>query len=100
MIVFFSTLAVPGLNSASLLFYLPVSSQSHKNVFRPLAHALATRGHQVTLVTTIRDPVGAVDNYREIVIVPEEEITTTLSKEAMRPKGNVITGSVDNSLQI
>ncbi|XP_069959609.1 UDP-glycosyltransferase UGT5-like isoform X1 [Cherax quadricarinatus] len=34
-----------------ILVLLPVSSQSHKNVFIPLAEALADRGHQVTMLS-------------------------------------------------
>ncbi|KAK8724709.1 hypothetical protein OTU49_011231, partial [Cherax quadricarinatus] len=33
-----------------IMMLLPVSSQSHKNVFIPLARALADRGHQVTIL--------------------------------------------------
>ncbi|KAK8724701.1 hypothetical protein OTU49_011230, partial [Cherax quadricarinatus] len=34
-----------------ILVLTPVSSQSHKNVFMPLARALADRGHQVTILS-------------------------------------------------
>jgi len=34
-----------------VLMLLPVSSRSHRNVFMPLATALTTRGHQVTILS-------------------------------------------------
>ena len=61
--------------------YFPVSTPSHKNVFRPLAHALAERDHQVTLVSGIKDeylPLGV----NEIYVENATDFLTTMSQLA------------------
>ena len=48
----------PATTPASrLLFYMPMASRSYKTVYRPLAHEMAARGHQVVMVTPYRDEV-------------------------------------------
>lgn len=41
----------------SFLLYLPMSSPSHANVFRPVARGLADRGHRVTVVSPFAEEV-------------------------------------------
>ncbi|KAK8724695.1 hypothetical protein OTU49_011227 [Cherax quadricarinatus] len=41
----------PPERSYKILMLLPVSSKSHKNVFMPLAEALADRGHKIVMLT-------------------------------------------------
>ncbi len=89
----------------SVLFYLPFSSPSHKKVFTPLAEELADRGHNVTMITSVRHKVRLKHvtvtiastlilcaqeetplNYQEIhVDVPN--ISEEIAKEVMRTRG-------------
>nr|XP_053653641.1 UDP-glycosyltransferase UGT5-like isoform X1 [Cherax quadricarinatus] len=41
----------PPERSYKILMLLPVSSKSHRNVFMPLAEALADRGHKIVMLT-------------------------------------------------
>ena len=53
----FSTSALPPPDRPyKIMMLLPVSSKSHRNVFMPLANALADRGHEVRQisVTTVK----------------------------------------------
>ncbi|XP_059088852.1 uncharacterized protein LOC131884964 [Tigriopus californicus] len=43
--------------SSSILMYMPAGSKSHWNAWRPLAVALAKRGHSLTVFTPNKDPV-------------------------------------------
>ncbi|CAG0922578.1 unnamed protein product [Notodromas monacha] len=54
-------------DSASILFVLPVSTRSHKNVFAPLAQALAARGHAVTMFSSHLSKHG-LDGVREFAV--------------------------------
>lgn len=66
--------------------YMPVSTKSHKNVWRPLAHALAAKGHQVTMVTMYEDKEWP-ENYSEIVVdYNVKEIFNSVAKEVANPK--------------
>ncbi|XP_068216692.1 uncharacterized protein [Palaemon carinicauda] len=55
----------PPDKSYRILMLLPVSSKSHRNVFMPLAEALADRGHQVVMLTNHNKP-SKHPNIREI----------------------------------
>ena len=70
--------------SSKILMYFPISTPSHKNVFRPLAHELAARGHKVTLVTTLRDDF-VPENVTEIFVEQRENLLESAAKEAMNP---------------
>ncbi|KAJ8733177.1 hypothetical protein PYW08_001475 [Mythimna loreyi] len=56
------------VEAARILAYFPTPSVSHQVVFRPLTEALASRGHEVTVITT--DPAfpkgGTPPNLTEI----------------------------------
>ncbi|KAK8724734.1 hypothetical protein OTU49_017491, partial [Cherax quadricarinatus] len=41
----------PPERSYKILMLLPVSARSHRNVFNPLAEALADRGHKIVMLT-------------------------------------------------
>ncbi|KAJ8733172.1 hypothetical protein PYW08_001470 [Mythimna loreyi] len=61
-------LVLSQVEAARILAYFPTPSISHQVVFRPLTEALASRGHEVTVVTT--DPAfpkrGTPPNLTEI----------------------------------
>ena len=40
----------------NILFYIPVSGSSNLELYRPLVTSLASRGHRVTWVTSLRQP--------------------------------------------
>uniref|UniRef100_A0A2P2I7E1 UDP-glucuronosyltransferase n=2 Tax=Hirondellea gigas TaxID=1518452 RepID=A0A2P2I7E1_9CRUS len=46
----------PSEASYNILMLLPISSRSHRNVFMPLATALAARGHKVTMLSNHEAP--------------------------------------------
>jgi len=56
-----------------ILFLLPISSKSHKNVFDPLINALAAKGREITTVSSVRSS-GVPSYVHEIVPVPVEEV--------------------------
>jgi hypothetical protein len=59
-----------GLVSAeNVLFLFPIASKSHANVFEPLIKALASRGHQVTVVTPVKSK-SPPPNVTEISPIP------------------------------
>ncbi len=43
--------------------YLPYGSPSYKSAFVPLGHALAARGHKVTMITAVPTEKNAVSIY-------------------------------------
>ncbi|XP_064113058.1 UDP-glycosyltransferase UGT5-like [Macrobrachium nipponense] len=55
----------PPERSYKILMLLPASSKSHRNVFMPLAEALADRGHQIVMLTNHNKP-SKHPNIREI----------------------------------
>ncbi|CAL4063762.1 unnamed protein product, partial [Meganyctiphanes norvegica] len=57
----------------NILMLEPMSSKSHRNVFLPLANALADRGHKITLLS-LEDPVTNHPNIVELVHLTHEEL--------------------------
>lgn len=62
-----------GATTKNILFLLPLSSKSHKNVFEPLIRGLAAKGHEITVIAATKTS-NLPSNVREIVIVKDEEI--------------------------
>ena len=84
-ILVLAVLVTAGISESSrILMYFPISTPSHKNVFRPLAHELAARGHHVTLITTLRDDF-VPENVTEIFVEQRENLLEQAAKEAMNP---------------
>lgn len=54
--------------SERILFLTPVGSKSHKFAFMPIAEELASRGHQVTVVSPYK-PSKSIKNISEIQLV-------------------------------
>lgn len=55
-----------------VLFLLPIASKSHKNVFDPLIETLASRGHEVTVISPLKTSKNP--NIKEIVPVDLETL--------------------------
>lgn len=60
--------ALPRGDSANILAVITTPSYSHQAPFQPLWRELATRGHQVTVITTDPQRNASVKNLREIDI--------------------------------
>ncbi|XP_059089673.1 UDP-glucosyltransferase 2-like [Tigriopus californicus] len=75
------------VESASILMYFPISTPSHKNVFRPLAEALAEQGHQVTVVTSIPD-LHVKDNVTEIHVKLSRDLLYEMGQVATSQNGD------------
>nr|XP_045608557.1 UDP-glycosyltransferase UGT5-like [Procambarus clarkii] len=58
------TLVAPQ-GSYNILMLLPMSTRSHRNVFLPLAEALADRGHKVVMLTN-QPPTATHENITEV----------------------------------
>ena len=54
--------------SERILFLTPVGSKSHKFAFMPIAEELASRGHQVTVVSPYKAS-KSITNIREIQLL-------------------------------
>lgn len=65
--------SITNVNSANILFLLPIATKSHKNCFDPLIEALAERDHNITVVAPLKFKTP-LPNVREIVPVPFSEI--------------------------
>ncbi|CAG7833891.1 unnamed protein product [Allacma fusca] len=61
------------VSSERILFVLPIATKSHKNVFEPLYTALAAKGHDITVVSSVK-PSKPKANIREIVPISVQEI--------------------------
>ena len=73
--------------------YMPVATKSHKNVWRPLAFALADRGHEVTMVTMFEESAAsnAPKKYREIIVdFDPTDLQSRIAKEVVNPVDNSI----------
>ncbi|CAL4087134.1 unnamed protein product, partial [Meganyctiphanes norvegica] len=57
----------------NILMLVPLPSKSHRNVFLPLANALADRGHKITLLA-MDEPVTNHPNIVELMHVSREEV--------------------------
>ncbi|CAL4065552.1 unnamed protein product, partial [Meganyctiphanes norvegica] len=57
----------------NILMLVPLPSKSHRNVFLPLANALADRGHKITLLS-MDDPVTNHPNIVEYMHLKREEL--------------------------
>jgi hypothetical protein len=64
----------PACDGAKILFAYPVALTSHGNVFIPIVDALAKRGHDVTLFTSIKPNRALPDNVRQITPTSLENI--------------------------
>ncbi|KAF9800138.1 hypothetical protein SFRURICE_012795 [Spodoptera frugiperda] len=86
-------LVVGPIQAARILFYIPTPSISHQVVYRPLAQTLASRGHDVTVITT--DPAfpkgHAPANITEIDLhdISYEIWQEQLMKEAREDVGDL-----------
>jgi hypothetical protein len=58
------------------LFLSPISSKSHKNVFDPLIDALASRGHELTVVSSLKS--SKHPSVKEIVPVTTNEMMSAV----------------------
>lgn len=54
-IILLQLCATLGVQGGSILMYMPVGSKSHWNIWRPLAVALAKKGHSMTLIAPNHD---------------------------------------------
>ncbi|XP_056632310.1 UDP-glucosyltransferase 2-like isoform X2 [Diorhabda sublineata] len=54
------------INSARILTIIPIASTSHHLPFQPLWRELASRGHQVTSITTDPQRITSLENLKEI----------------------------------
>lgn len=59
--------------AANILALLPLDIASHHHVFQPILRELATRGHQVTIVTPIEDK-NPPPGYKQI-LMPKMKIS-------------------------
>ncbi|XP_035438828.2 UDP-glycosyltransferase UGT4 [Spodoptera frugiperda] len=86
-------LVVGPIQAARILFYIPTPSISHQVVYRPLAQTLASRGHNVTVITA--DPAfpkgKAPANLTEIDLhdISYEIWQEQLMKEAREDVGDL-----------
>lgn len=62
--------------ASKILFLSPVATKSHKNVFDPLIDALATRGHELTVISPMK--TSKVPSVKEIVPVNLEGVMGTM----------------------
>ncbi|XP_065220401.1 UDP-glucosyltransferase 2-like [Planococcus citri] len=65
----------PVAESAKILGIFPTISRSHHSINQPIVKGLASRGHQVTVISAFKSNDN-VPNYTEIVISQPEELTT------------------------
>jgi len=63
---------LPLVTPGNILFLIPISTKSHNNVFEPLATELASRGHRVTVVSSVSYPYHP--NLTSIVFTPLETL--------------------------
>jgi glucuronosyltransferase len=61
------------LHAENILFLLPISSKSHKNVYDPLINALAEKGHNLTIVSSVNSSYK-LPSVHEIVPVTSAEV--------------------------
>jgi len=61
------------VHSENILFLLPISSKSHKNVYDPLISALALNGHNITVVSSVK-PSKNIPLVHEITPTTSEEV--------------------------
>jgi hypothetical protein len=81
-----SCVVIPTVTCSTVLFILPVSTNSHKNVFMPLAKALGAKGHEVHFVSS-RLSKKPVRNVVEYAVPTMEDAINEGAQEMWRQEG-------------
>ncbi|XP_064113060.1 UDP-glycosyltransferase UGT5-like isoform X2 [Macrobrachium nipponense] len=79
----------PPERSYKILMVLPVSSHSHRNVFLPLAKALAERGHKIEMLSNTNKPIVHPGIHEIAHNLPEFDVSTlNLFDTRKEPEGS------------
>ena len=70
-----------------VLVICPAAPASHKNAFEPIYSGLAERGHEVTLVTSIKS-TNSVKNIRQVIPFEKFDLFPNTNAMEVRKQGN------------
>ena len=66
-LLFLILVIINKVGCANILYVIPFSSPSHYILFRPIGLELARRGHNVTVITSIKEK-DQPSNYRQVMV--------------------------------
>lgn len=67
LILLFVSIKPPSTESAKILGIFTVNSRSHHSINQPILKGLASRGHEVTIISHFKSP-ATIQNYTEILL--------------------------------
>ncbi|XP_065220400.1 UDP-glucosyltransferase 2-like isoform X2 [Planococcus citri] len=79
----------PVAESAKILGIFPTRSRSHHSINQPIVKGLASKGHQVTIISPFKSNDN-IPNYREILITQTEELSDWVDGIAIEDTVNYV----------